>query len=157
MLGIADITPSSILDLALPIIVGIILGNIDKNFCEFLAGTQKYILPFLGFSIGLGIDLETIIQGGIGGLILSGMTFTAAFAISLPADIYINKRPGWAALAIYTAAGNTVIVPSLVADLDPSWQDYASLAEAQLGMVVILSSILVPLTIKFWVKIRNKD
>lgn len=157
MLGIADITPTSILDLALPIIVGIILGNVDENFCEFLAGTQKYILPFLGFSIGSGIDLRTIVQGGIGGLILSIMTVIAAFVISLPADIYINKRPGWAAIATYTAAGNTVIVPALVADLDPSWQEYACLAEAQLGMVVILSSILVPLTIKFWLKIKNKN
>ena len=53
MLGIADITSTSILDLAFPIIVGIFLGNIDKNFCEFLAGTQKYIMPFLGFLIDL--------------------------------------------------------------------------------------------------------
>lgn len=155
MLGIADITPTSILDLAMPILLGIFLGNIDQGFCEFLAGTQKYIMPFLGFAIGCGINLSTILRGGAGGFILSLLTIGAAFVISLPLDIFINKRPGWAAIAIYTAAGNSVIVPALVAELDPSWQAYESLAAAQLGTVVIVSSILVPLAASFWLKIRK--
>ena len=155
MLGVADITPTSILDLAFPIIVGIILGNIDKNFCDFLFGTQKYIMPFLGFVIGAGIDLKAIFNGGLAGMILSVITVLSAFVISLPADIFINKRPGWAAISIYTAAGNSVIVPALVADLDPSWQAYESLAAAQLGTVVIVSSLLVPLVAGLWNKIAN--
>lgn len=156
MLGIADITPTSILDLALPIIVGIFLGNIDKNFCEFLAGTQKYIMPFLGFVIGSGIDLSTIYKGGLAGVILSILTVLASFIITLPADIFINKRPGWAAISNYTAAGNSVIVPALVADLDKSWLVYKDLAAAQLGTVVIITSILVPFVVKLWLKVYNK-
>lgn len=156
-LGVADITPGSILDFITPLIVGIFLGNISKIFCEFLAGTQKYILPFLGFAIGAGINLETIIRGGKGGLILSVLTVLAAFIISVPSDIYINKRPGWAAIGIYTAAGNSVIVPNLVANLDPSWQAYESIAAAQLGTVVILSSILIPFACKLRIKFRSKS
>lgn len=153
MLGIADITPTSILDLCLPIIIGIFLGNIDGNFCEFLAGTQKYIMPFLGFAIGAGINIRAILKGGLPGLVLSILTVCAAFVISLPADIFINKRPGWAAISTYTAAGNSVIVPGLVANLDPSWQAYESLAVAQLGTVVILTSLLVPFTASMWLKV----
>lgn len=153
MLGIADITPTSILDLCLPIIVGIFLGNIDENFCEFLAGTQKYIMPFLGFAIGAGINIRAIFKGGLPGLVLSILTVCAAFVISLPADIFINKRQGWAAISTYTAAGNSVIVPALVANLDPSWQAYESFAAAQLGTVVILTSLLVPFTASMWLKI----
>lgn len=156
MLGVADITPTSILDLAFPILVGIVLGNIDKDFCEFLAGTQKYIMPFLGFAIGSGIDFMDIFRGGMAGVILSVLTVLAAFIISVPADIYINKRPGWAAIGIYTAAGNSVIVPNLVANLDPSWKPYEHIAAAQLGTVVILTSILVPFACKFWIKIKEK-
>lgn len=156
MIGIADITPTSILDLALPIIVGIFLGNIDKIFCEFLAGTQKYIMPFLGFAIGSGIDLSTIYKGGLAGVVLSILTVLASFVITLPADIFINKRPGWAAISIYTAAGNSVIVPALVADLDKSWLGYKDLAAAQLGTVVIITSILVPFVAKLWLKFYNK-
>ncbi len=155
MLGIADITPTSILDLAFAIIVGIILGNIDKSFCDFLAGTQVYIMPFLGFAIGAGIDLSAIFKGGAAGLVLSILTVLASFVISLPADIFINKRPGWAAISTYTAAGNSVIVPALVADLDKSWQPYSSLAAAQLGTVVIISSLLVPFVASLWLKIRK--
>lgn len=157
MLGVADITPTSILDLAMPILLGILLGNIDQDFCEFLAGTQKYIMPFLGFAIGCGINLGTIIRGGVGGLILSLLTIGAAFVISLPLDIFINKRPGWAAISIYTAAGNSVIVPSLVADLDPTWKSLAPLASAQLGTVVILTSILVPIVAGLWNKCYKKS
>ena len=156
MLGVADITPTSILDLAFPILVGIVLGNIDKDFCEFLAGTQKYIMPFLGFAIGAGIDFMDIFRGGIAGVVLSVLTVLAAFIISVPSDIYINKRPGWAAIATYTAAGNSVIVPALVADIDSSCQAYESLAAAQLGTVVILSSILVPIAASLWIKFNEK-
>lgn len=156
ILGIADITPTSILDLALPIIVGIVLGNIDKSFCEFLAGTQVYIMPFLGFAIGAGIDLMAIVKGGAAGLILSVLTVLSSFVISLPADIFINKRPGWAAISTYTAAGNSVIVPSLVASLDQSLKAYEALAAAQLGTVVILTSLLVPLVASLWYKFYNK-
>lgn len=152
MLGIADITPTSILDLCLPLLVGIVLGNIDKNFCEFLAATQMYIMPFLGFAIGAGINIMAIFKGGLPGLVLSILTVGAAFVISLPADIFINKRPGWAAISTYTAAGNSVIVPALVADLDKSWQVYKDLAAAQLGTVVILTSLLVPFAASLWMK-----
>lgn len=152
MLGIADITPTSILDLSLPLLVGIVLGNIDKNFCEFLAATQMYIMPFLGFAIGAGINIMAIFKGGLPGLVLSILTVGAAFVISLPADIFINKRPGWAAISTYTAAGNSVIVPALVANLDPSWKAYESLASAQLGTVVILTSLLVPFAASLWMK-----
>lgn len=152
MLGIADITPTSILDLSLPLVAGVVLGNIDKNFCEFLAATQMYIMPFLGFAIGAGINIMSIFKGGLPGLVLSILTVGAAFVISLPADIFINKRPGWAAISTYTAAGNSVIVPALVANLDPSWQAYESLASAQLGTVVIMTSLLVPLAASLWMK-----
>ena len=157
VLGVADITPNSILDLAFPIIVGIVLGNIDKNFCEFLAGTQKFTLPFLGFAIGSGIDLQAILKGGLAGVILTFLTLGASFIISVPADIYINKRPGWAGIANYTAAGNSVIVPALVADLDPSWQAYESIAAAQLGTVVILSSIIIPFAVSLWLNFKSKS
>lgn len=151
-LGVAKITPNSIIDFIIPLLAGVVLGNVDKNFCEFLAGTQKYIMPFLGFAIGAGIDLMAILIGGLAGLVLSFLTVGAAFVISLPADIFINKRPGWAAISTYTAAGNSVIVPSLVANLDPSWQAYESLASAQLGTVVIMTSLLVPLAASLWMK-----
>ena len=151
-LGVAKITPNSIIDFIIPLLAGVVLGNVDKNFCEFLAGTQKYIMPFLGFAIGAGIDLMAILTGGLAGLVLSFLTVGAAFVISLPADIFINKRPGWAAISTYTAAGNSVIVPSLVANLDPSWQAYESLASAQLGTVVIMTSLLVPLAASLWMK-----
>ena len=157
VLGVADISPNSILDLALPIIVGIVLGNIDKNFCEFLAGTQKFTLPFLGFAIGAGINIMDIFKGGLAGVILSLLTLGASFIISVPADIYINKRPGWAGIANYTAAGNSVIVPALVADLDPSWQAYEGIAAAQLGTVVILSSILIPFAVSLWLNFKSKS
>lgn len=151
-LGVAKITPNSIIDFIIPLLAGVVLGNIDKNFCEFLAGTQKYIMPFLGFAIGAGIDLMAILTGGLAGLVLSFLTVGAAFVISLPADIFINKRLGWAAISTYTAAGNSVIVPALVANLDPSWQAYENLAAAQLGTVVIMTSLLVPLAASLWMK-----
>ncbi len=152
MLGIADITPTSILDLSLPLLAGVVLTAISiRIFVNSWLG-PKNIMPFLGFAIGAGINVMAIFKGGLPGLVLSILTVGAGFVISLPADIFINKRPGWAAISTYTAAGNSVIVPTLVANLDPSWQAYENLAAAQLGTVVIMTSILVPLAASLWMK-----
>lgn len=94
ILGISDSTPTSIWDLAFLILVDIVLGNIDKVFCEFLAGSQKYIMLFLGFAIVSGINFMNIFRDGMAGVILSVLTVLAAFIISVPSDIYINRRPG---------------------------------------------------------------
>lgn len=113
-------------------------------------------MPFLGFSIGAGINFMDIFRGGMAGVVISVLTVLAAFIISVPSDIYINRRPGWAAIGIYTAAGNSFIVPNLVTNLDPSWSAYEHIAAAQVGTVVILTSILVPFVCKFWIKIKEK-
>lgn len=152
ILGVAEITQNSIVDFIIPLSVGVVIGNFNQDFCDFLLGTQKYVMPFLGFSIGAGIDLKSIFTSGAAGVVLSIITVLSTFVISLPVDIFINKRPGWAAISTYTAAGNSVIVPTLVATFDKSWKPYTSLASAQLGTVVILSSFLVPLVVKIWLK-----
>ena len=80
------------------------------------------------------------------------MTVLSAFLFTVPADILINKRPGWAGISIYTAAGNAIIVPALVSDLDKSWQATRAISQAQLGTVVIFTSILVPIVVGLWNK-----
>lgn len=152
MLGIADISPESIIDLILPLAIGIGIGNLDKSVSDFLSKAQAYTMPFLGFAIGAGIDLMEIFEGGPGGLILAFMTIASSFLISLPADRLINKRPGWAAISTYTTAGNALVVPSLVATIDPTWESFAGLAQAQLGTAVILTSIFIPIVAGFWHK-----
>ncbi len=48
-----------------PILVGMILGNIDKDLSDFLAPAGSILLPFVGFCLGAGMNLTNIAKGGV--------------------------------------------------------------------------------------------
>ena len=45
-----------------PIIVGMILGNLDKSFSDFLAPAGPILIPFVGLTLGAGIDLSAVVK-----------------------------------------------------------------------------------------------
>ena len=50
--GLANIPILSILAAITPIIVGMILGNLDKSFSDFLAPAGPILIPFVGLTLG---------------------------------------------------------------------------------------------------------
>ena len=72
--GLANIPILSILAAITPIIVGMILGNLDKSFSDFLAPAGPILIPFVGLTLGAGIDLSAVIKGGPSGVLLGFMT-----------------------------------------------------------------------------------
>ena len=51
-----------------------ILGNLDKSFSDFLAPAGPILIPFVGLTLGAGIDLSAVIKGGPSGVLLGFMT-----------------------------------------------------------------------------------
>ena len=111
--GLANIPILSILAAITPIIVGMILGNLDKSFSDFLAPAGPILIPFVGLTLGAGIDLSAVIKGGPSGVLLGFMTTFIGGAFIVLCDRKISKRPGYAGWEVATTAGNAVAVPAV--------------------------------------------
>lgn len=150
--GLANIPLIALLAAIVPILVGMILGNFDKQLKEFLEPGCNLLIPFVGFALGSGINLINIVKGGFSGILLGLICVFVGGAFIVFCDRVLGKRPGYAGWGVATTAGNAVAVPAAVALVDPAWQPYVATATTQVAAAVVVSAILVPIMTSYWAK-----
>lgn len=150
--GLANVPFMALLATVIPIIVGMIIGNLDKSMRDFLAPAGDIMIPFVGLTLGAGINLGNILKGGFAGIVLGLITLFVGGAFIVFCDRIIGKRPGYAGWAVATTAGNAVAVPAAVGLIDPQWAPYVAEATAQVAASTIVTAILAPLMTNFWAK-----
>lgn len=150
--GLANVPFMALVATVIPILVGMLIGNLDKEMKTFLEPAGNILIPFVGLTLGAGINLSNVIKGGIPGIALGLITVFIGGSFIVFCDIIIGKRPGYAGWAVATTAGNAVAVPAAVALIDPSWAPYVGEATTQVAASVVVTAILVPLMTNLWVK-----
>ena len=150
--GLADIPFMTLLAAIIPIVLGMIIGNLDKGMRELFAPMGTAIIPLIGFALGTSIDLLSIVEGGFPGILLGLITVFVGGGFILLCDKFITRRPGYAAWAVATTAGNAVAVPAAVALADPAWEPYVASATVQVAASVVVTCILAPLLTNWWAK-----
>ena len=81
--GLASFDAIALLASVGPLIVGIILGNLDKDIKKFLEPGVLFTLPFLAFCLGTGLNLKNIFTGGVTGILL-GLVVVSIIALFFP-------------------------------------------------------------------------
>ncbi|KGK89362.1 2-keto-3-deoxygluconate permease [Clostridium sp. HMP27] len=150
--GLANIPGKALIATVIPIIVGMILGNLDKSLRDFLAPAGDILIPFVGLTLGAGINLTNVVKGGPQGIVLGLITLVIGGAFIVFCDRIIGRRPGYAGWAVATTAGNAIAVPAAVALIDPSWAPYVAVATSQVAASTVVTAILVPLVTDWWAK-----
>lgn len=150
--GLADIPFMSLLAAILPVLLGMLLGNLDHGIRDLFAPMGSAIIPLIGFALGTSINLVNIVKGGVSGILLGLITVFIGGAFICLCDKFISRRPGYAAWAVATTAGNAVAVPAAVAIADPALEAVAATATVQVAASVVVSCILAPLITNFWAK-----
>ena len=150
--GMADIPFMSLLSAIIPILAGMLLGNLDKKVTEFFGPACSVIIPFTGFTLGAGIDLTNIIKGGLSGVVLACFTIFVGGAFTCFCDRVIGRRPGYAGWAVATTAGNAVAVPAAIALADPALKTFVATATVQVAASTVLSALIVPIITSWWAK-----
>lgn len=150
--GLANIPIMSLLAAIIPVALGMLIGNLDHGMRDIFAPMGTAIIPLIGFALGTGIDLMSIIKGGPSGIILGLITVFAGGGFIVLCDRFITKRPGYAGWAAATTAGNAVAVPAAVALIDTAWQPYVAAATVQVAASVVVSCILAPFITNWWAK-----
>jgi 2-keto-3-deoxygluconate permease len=150
--GMADIPFMALIACLIPIAAGMLIGNLDQKMADFFGPVGAAIIPFTGFALGAGINLTNIVKGGFSGIVLAFLTIIVGGFFIYLCDHFIGGRPGYAAWAVATTAGNAVAVPAAVALVDPTLQSIAAIATVQVAASTVLSALLVPFIVGFWAK-----
>lgn len=150
--GLAEIPLMSLAAAIMPLIIGIILGNLDDDLRKLMAPTVGIVLPFAGFALGGTINFFDILKAGPTGLILALVVIVVSGLVGFLSDRYINKRPGYGGMATATTAGNAIATPAAVALIDPTYQPYVVSATTQIAAVVIITAVITPMLTSYVAK-----
>ena len=145
--GLADIPLSLMLAAVIPLLVGMIIGNLDPKWTNLMKPTGAIVIPFFAFALGSGINLNSILTGGTTGIILGiiASLFTGFLVFIGYKTILKRGNQSGIGFAAGTTAGNAIITPEIVAQADPSFAPFVQTATAQIAAAVLVSAILAPL------------
>lgn len=140
----------SFISVLLPVVVGMILGNLDEDMRDFLSRGAPMLIPFFAFALGMGIDFGAIIEGGLAGVMIGVMTtlFTGTAGYLVFRSLKWNPIVG---AAEGSTAGNAVATPMAIAAANSAFAQYAELATVQVAASTVTTAILLPLYISFLV------
>jgi 2-keto-3-deoxygluconate permease len=155
--GLATIPFIDIVASILPLIIGFIIGNLDKEFRSLLATGMVLLPPFNGFAFGAGMNLMNIVNAGIPGIILGILTVLSTGVLTFIIYSAIRGRRDPMGAAIGTTAGNAVATPAAVAASDPSLKPYVADATAQTAAAVVITAVLCPLLTSFCSKLSKRQ
>ena len=145
-LGVAGLSAfpwPTLLGGVLPLLVGMALGNLDREMREFLSRPIPVLIPFFAFALGANLDLARVWQAGLLGIGL-GLAVVAVTGVALFYADRFTGGSGVAGVAAASTAGNAVAVPAIIASANPAYADAAAHATILLAACVVVTALVVP-------------
>lgn len=144
--GLASIPFSTFVATLIPLIIGIIWGNLDYVFRENAAKAMPIVCFFMMIPIGAGMTLKGLVAGGFGGVILAVISALSAFLFYFLYQLCLPKKQRNAmGAAIGTTAANATSVPAALAEADATWAPYAEAATAQVTVAALVTAFTCPI------------
>lgn len=145
--GLATIPFMSIVAVIIPLLLGMLLGNLDEDIRDMCAKGLPIIIPFNGFALGAGMNLMDVVRAGIPGIILGLVSLlTTGFICYWVYNFFFGRKKKTAVGAgVGNTAGNAVATPPAIAAADPSMAAIATVATAQVAAACVVTAILCPL------------
>jgi 2-keto-3-deoxygluconate permease len=154
--GLANIPWLIMVSVVAPIALGALLGNLDPDIRKFFSSHEPLIIPFLGFTLGQGINLQKVIEGGMQGVVLGLAVLVITGIVCIIVDRLFGGS-GIAGAAASSTAGNAAGTPNAVAMADPTYMAIAPIATIQVTASVIVTAILTPvLTTWMYKRVHKK-
>jgi 2-keto-3-deoxygluconate permease len=154
--GLADIPYTLLLAAVIPLLLGVIVGNLDAKWTEIMRPIPNMVIPFFAFALGTGIDLGNVVSGGLSGIVVGviATVFTGTVAYLGYRFLLRRGKESGLGIASATTAGNAIATPAIVGAADPSFAPYVEVATAQVASAVLVSAVLAPI-LAAWVLKRE--
>jgi 2-keto-3-deoxygluconate permease len=154
--GMANVGVMTFVPIVIPVLVGFLLGNLDKDWRSFLSHGHL-LIPFMGFSIGASLKLHSLITGGWPGLVLGlavvALTGGAAY---LAYGIFPDTKRAIGA-AVGSTAGVAATTPAVLAGVDKQFAPYVQNATVQIAASVLVTAILCPLVVSLLIRLHDRN
>ncbi len=150
--GLGQIPLTTLLAAIIPFVLGVVVGNVDAQWRDVLKPVPAIVIPFFAFSLGTGINLADVAQGGLTGILLGVVItlVTGGFVYLGYRFLLRRDKESGVGFAAGTASGNAVATPAIVAAADPSFAAYVGTATSQVAASVLVTALLAPL-VTTWV------
>jgi 2-keto-3-deoxygluconate permease len=141
--GLAAMPLMPLVGVVLPLLIGLVLGNLDKELRDFLLKGGMVLIPFFAFSLGAGLNLKTIVEAGLPGIVLGIITTFVGGIFNILADRAVGGT-GICGAAASSTAGNAVATPAAIALVDPSIVPLVNVATSQIAAAVVTTIVFTP-------------
>ncbi|OQR33836.1 2-keto-3-deoxygluconate permease [Pseudomonas sp. Bc-h] len=153
--GLAAFPWPTLVGAILPLLLGMLLGNLDREMRDFLAKAVPVMIPFFALALGASLDLHKVWQAGLLGIGL-GLAVVVLTGIALYFADRASGGTGVAGVAAANTAGNAAAVPALVAAANPVYSEAASSATLLVAACVVVTAVLSPILTAYVAK-RYKE
>lgn len=153
-LGVAGLSAfpwETLVGAILPLVIGMIIGNLDKEMREFLGRAVPVMVPFFAFALGAGLNLQNVWKAGLLGVVLGVGVVVISGIVLFFAD-KLTGGNGIAGLSAATTAGNAAGVPAAVAAANSVYEPLVPTATALVASCVIVTAILAPIVTAWWAR-----
>lgn len=152
--GLAAIPGKALLAAVIPFVLGMIVGNVDSKWREMLRPTPQVVIPFFAFALGTGINLGSVVTGGLSGILVGLIVAPlTGFLVYLGYKFLLRRgRRSGIGFAAGTTAGNAIATPAIIGQADASFAPLVGTATAQVAASVLVTAILAPLLASWMLK-----
>ena len=141
--GLANIPYMMLVASVIPLLLGILLGNLDPNMRKCLSAGGEVTIMVLGFALGANMSLQQVAQGGASGVVLGLITVVIGGVFNIFFD-KLTGGSGVAGAAISSVGGNAVATPAALAAVDGTLAATAASATPQVAAAVVVTAIICP-------------
>lgn len=144
----ASIDFMPIVSMLVPLILGIILGNLDDELSKFLLSGMPFMIFALGWSVGTKINLLEACMASFSGFAMTVLYYLFTAVPLFFIEMKLLKRKGMSSLALSTMAGLSASIPFIIARDNPTMSVYVGNAVAIVTFGVVITSIISPFLAK---------
>lgn len=149
--GAAMIPFTDIIGTLIPVLIGVIWGNMDEDFRNLCSKAQPLVVIFQSFAIGANSNLRTLFEAGISGIILAVIAIGLGIIIQYLYNLCLKKKAPLG-VSMGTVAVNSALTPSVIAAADPTLSSFVPLAAAQCATASIITMLVIPFLVGFFDK-----
>lgn len=153
--GLANIPFAALLSMLIPLLIGMLWGNLDERFKQLCAAAQPLIIIIMSFAIGANSSINTVFTAGLSGILLGIISAVTGIVFYFIYNLFLKKKTALGA-ALGTTAASSALTPAMVAQADPSLAMYVDAATAQLATASIITMITAPVLVAWFDKRLKK-